>query len=782
MGFEPHGISFSNVGERARAHGGWIFLKKIKREKKLGCCIVFLTTRTMTFEDSASLFGESSLFSKPLEPSAQPLEPKKSVQVSNVTTATLQSGRKIVLRKRIPENSDYDNNNASTNDKYFGIDIHRLMAKIKNDESEKKERTEELTSVGCLLSETYRPNIWTDLIGSEKQHRAMLKWLINWNHVVFGNQLKKEDSENNNNNNTRIDSLGRPKRKVLMIHGPPGIGKTTVAHILARQAGYEVLEINASDERNATVVDNNTNSEKKVSLLKTKIQNAVQSHRLNNSKKPVCIVADEIDGASESGLIRVLLELVKNDERALNRFQNEDGTKRSANRKKKKNDPSLLQRPIIAICNDAYVPALRELRQCSELIHYNKCPPSAVVTRLKQICAAENIPVDTADLKEVTLAMDGDLRSCLNMLQFGMRRDKKNNNKLITKDTSLSLKQTTNRVFHNDKDTEKYDETGLILELAHSYGDYDRLLGSLFTAYPDKKFFDDMLMKPGQAGEWTFFHEQINRHIWKNQNFHLASYQGHSIVAFYNLFSSPLNGLSAADATKNNTSNNNIISDWEVYETRSRTTQFIKDYMTRLTTESRHMINNQQFLLDIAPHLLQIVNCIPGDSIVKPAEKLRLDHTAKLMTDLKLWFKKDRLENTGTAVFRLDPPIEQIVMFDQEDRQRAAIGSKYTVRATISELMMNGGASAAGAAPAVVSSIATKRQREEDNDTDSKQHLPALKKKKDFFGREVVTPTTSNTTATTEETETAEEKIWVQYVEGFSNAVRKDLNWFDFWK
>ena len=44
------------------------------------------------------------------------------------------------------------------------------------------------------------------------------------------------------------------EKQILLISGPPGLGKTTLAHVAARHAGYRPLEINASDERSAKVM------------------------------------------------------------------------------------------------------------------------------------------------------------------------------------------------------------------------------------------------------------------------------------------------------------------------------------------------------------------------------------------------------------------------------------------------------------------------------------------------------------------------------------------------
>lgn len=43
--------------------------------------------------------------------------------------------------------------------------------------------------------------------------------------------------------------------RAVLISGPPGIGKTTAAHLIGELAGYNVIEMNASDTRSKKLLE-----------------------------------------------------------------------------------------------------------------------------------------------------------------------------------------------------------------------------------------------------------------------------------------------------------------------------------------------------------------------------------------------------------------------------------------------------------------------------------------------------------------------------------------------
>ena len=70
-----------------------------------------------------------------------------------------------------------------------------------------------------------------------------------------------------------------------LLYGPPGLGKTTLAHVVANHAGYNVVEINASDDRS-------------LDAFKIRLDAATQMTSVSNKdKRPNCLIIDEIDGA-----------------------------------------------------------------------------------------------------------------------------------------------------------------------------------------------------------------------------------------------------------------------------------------------------------------------------------------------------------------------------------------------------------------------------------------------------------------------------------------------------
>jgi len=198
----------------------------------------------------------------------------------------------------------------------------------------------------------YKPKTSKDVAGNKPAIEKLREWIESW-------------------------SKGRPSKAAVLLYGPAGVGKTSVTEALARERGWDLVEVNASDKRSGEILS-------KIAGLASTQSTLFSKGRL--------ILLDEVDGINlraDQAAVTTILQIIKET-----------------------------NYPLILTANDPWDPKIRPLREACLQIELKRIGVRDGLPLLRNILGQEGVKANEDALKLIIDRDRGDIRSILNDMQL----------------------------------------------------------------------------------------------------------------------------------------------------------------------------------------------------------------------------------------------------------------------------------------------------------------------------------------------------------------------------